>query len=53
MWSTPQTAKIDEFFEIAVFFAYRSAQITINVNVLFPCNTNPGRDTATFRESRS
>jgi hypothetical protein len=33
MWSIPQTAKIDAFFGIAEFFAYRNAQITIQVNI--------------------
>jgi hypothetical protein len=45
LWSVPQTAKIDAFFGIAEFFTYRNAQITIKVNVLFPCNINPDRDT--------
>jgi hypothetical protein len=40
----PQTANVDAFFGIAEFFAYRNAQITINVNVLFPCNGNQDRD---------
>jgi hypothetical protein len=33
LWSIPQTAKTEAFFGIADFFAYRSAQITIQVNV--------------------
>jgi len=33
LWSIPQTAKTDAFFDIAELFAYGNAQITIKVNV--------------------
>ena len=47
-WPIPRTAKIGRFSLGSLSSSlYRSAQITIKVNVLFPCTTNQDRDTAT------